>query len=188
MKNPETHLYTLWRKQRRLRVQLTIVIILILGLGIWLKPHWFPQSPESSGQTTRNGGAQLTHGTPDFKAFLPAGETIDAYGGWTRVSPSDSAPVYAYSATLYGTAIIVSQQKLPNNFEGDVQGKVQELQSDQGYVTQHTIELDSTTIYIGVSKNNYQSTIFEREGTLVLITSYRSINDSTIESYVKSLQ
>lgn len=188
MKNPETHLYTLWRKQRRLRTQLVIVIVIIIGLGLWLKPHIFPAKHSSITSSVSSTTTSLAKGTPEFKTFLPEGDTINDYGGWTRVSPSSSEPVYAYTATLYGTAIIVSQQKLPDDFANDVKGKIQELQSDQGYTTQHTVDVNGTTVYVGISKDNYQSSIFESQGTMVLITSYRLINDTSMGGYVQSLQ
>lgn len=187
MNTSETQLYTLWRTQRRLRIRLVLVLVVILCLGLWLKPHLF-SAQASQPTTSTSSETSLTKGTPDFKTFLPSGKTIDSYGGWTRVSPSESAPVYAYSDNLFGTAIIVSQQQLPDDFIDDVEHKVQKLQSDQGYVTQHKITVEDLTVYIGVSEKNYQSTIFVRDGVLILITSYRSISDTTISEYIQTLQ
>lgn len=186
---PGTHLYTLWRKQRRLRVKLVIVVLVIVGLGLWLKPHLFPSSAHSAGGSSSGSqtAAKLTKGTPTFRTFVPEGKSIDSYGGWTRVSPSSSAAVYAYSDTLSGTALIVSQQELPTNFKSDTAAKIKQLQSDQGYATQHTILVDGMSVYIGVSEKSYQSTIFSRDGILVLITSYRTINDTAIGNYIKAL-
>lgn len=189
MHEPGTHLYTLWRKQRRLRVKLVIVVVIIVCLGLWLKPHLFPQktiTAESSSLT--QSVTNLTKGIPNFRTFLPEGKNIDSYGGWTRVSPNSSAAVYAYSDTLSGTAITVSQQELPSNFTPDASAKIKQFQSEQGYVTQHTVTVDGTTVYVGVSSKNYQSTIFVKDSILVLITSYRTISDTTISTYIASLQ
>lgn len=186
---PGTHLYTLWRKQRRLRVKLVIVVLVIVGLGLWLKPHVFPVTAQSADGSSPGSqtAAKLTKGTPTFKTFVPEGKSIDSFGGWTRVSPSSSAAVYAYSDTLSGTALIVSEQELPANFKSDTAGKIKQLQSDQGYVTQHTTTVNGTAVYIGVSNKSYQSTIFIRDRILVLITSYRTINDTVIGNYINAL-
>lgn len=188
MHEPGTHLYTLWRKRRRLRVRLAIVILVVICLGLWLKPHLFPARHSSSSATTGTSSTTLTKGTPDFTTFVPSGKTIDSYGGWTRISPSSAAAVYAYSDIISGTAIIVSEQQLPASFSNDTAGEIKKLQSDQGYVTQHTTTVDDLTVYIGVSNKSYQSTIFVKDSILVLVTSYRTINDSTLSDYIRSLQ
>lgn len=189
MHEPGTKLYTLWRKQRRLRVQLAVVVAIVLCLVLWLKPHVFPTTAASKETgSTSSGTPKLTKGTPNFRTFVPAGKTIDSYGGWTRVSPSTSAAVYAYSDTLGGTAIIVSEQELPAPFKTDEKKEVQKLQTDQNYTTQHTLKVGDTTVYVGASPKNYQSTIFVKDGVLVLITSYRVINDTTVSTYVQSLE
>lgn len=189
MHDPGTHLYTLWRKRRKIRLQLLLVGIVILCLFLWLKPHYFPATTSQPETTTSaTGQTKLTKGTPDFKTFLPSGKTIDDYGGWTRVSPNSAEAVYAYSDTLFGTGITVSQQKLPSSFNVDTEKKLQQLQSEQGYVTQHKIKSNGLTIYVGVSNKNYQSTIFTDDGILVLITSYRPINDTSVTEYVSSLR
>jgi hypothetical protein len=166
-----------------------LVGIVLVCLFLWLKPHYFPVSTAQT-ETTSTATAQtkLSKGTPDFKTFLPAGKTIDSYGGWTRVSPNSAEAVYAYSDTLFGTGITVSQQKLPASFMSDTEKKIQQLQSEQGYVTQHKIKSNGLTIYVGVSNKNYQSTIFVDEGILVLMTSYRPINDASIAEYIGSLR
>lgn len=185
-----TQLYTLWRKQRKLRVQLVLALVVVVGLAIWLEPHLLParttteQQGDSSSQTT----PKLTKGTPNFKTFVPAGKNIEDYGGWTRVSPASSAAVYAYSDNIAGSTITVSQQQLPDSFKGSVSQKIKQLQSDQQYVTQHIIDVDDLTIYVGISAKNYQSTIFVKDDILVLITSYRTINDTAITQYIRSLE
>lgn len=188
MHTPGTQLYTLWRKQRRLRVQLVLVGIVIVGLVLWLKPHFVPVSHSSSQTPSSSGAPTLTKGTPTFKTFLPEGKTADAFGGWTRVSPASSAAVYAYSDTLFGSSIIVSQQQLPDAFKDNQAAKIKQLQSDQGYVTQHSIDVDGTAVYIGTSSKSYQSTIFIKNDILLLITSYRTLSDTTVSDYIRSLR
>lgn len=189
MHDPGTHFYTLWRKRRKIRVQLVLVGVALVCLFLWLKPHYFPaNTAQTETTTTATAQTKLSKGTPDFKTFLPEGKAIDTYGGWTRVSPNSAEAVYAYSDTLFGTGVTISQQKLPASFASDTEKKIQQLQSEQGYVTQHTIKSDGTTIYVGVSNKNYQSTIFTEQGILVLMTSYRPINDASITQYVHSLR
>lgn len=189
MHDPGTPLYTLWNTRRRLWKRLAFVSVVIIVLGLWLWPHYFSATTVQSEPTsTTPTQTKLTKGTPDFKTFLPEGKTIDSYGGWTRVSPNSADAVYAYSDTLFGTGVTISEQKLPSSFSSDTEKKIQQLQSEQGYVTQHTVKSDGITIYIGVSSKNYQSTIFTDEGVLVLITSYRPINDTSVKQYIQSLR
>lgn len=189
MHEPGTKLYRRWRRQKKRRTFIAIVVIGIVSLGIWFKPSIFPANtpPKESGQISSKT-SKLTKGTPTFKTFVPSGKTIDDYGGWTRVSPSSSEPVYAYNDSFGGTAVIVSQQKLPSSFKSDEKKHIQKLQSDESYTAQHIINIDDLTIYVGVSQKNYQSTIFVKQGILILITSYRSINDTMMAEYAQSLR
>lgn len=138
------------------------------------------------GPELKSKTGDLTKGTPEYKTYLPAGKTIENFGGWTRVSPPDRNPVYAYSDTLFSTPINVSQQPLPKEFQPDIATQVAELA--KGYHADHFISVKDTKVYIGTSAKGPQSVIFVKGETLVLIKSSAKLTDDQWTSYVDSLR
>lgn len=128
----------------------------------------------------------LQKGTPDYPTLLPAGKTIDSLGGWTRISPPDSNPVFAYVDSIDSVRISVSQQPLPSEFNKNTAQKVKEMAA--GYGADEAFVAGSTDVHIGASTKGPQSVIFNRNQTLVLIKSVAPIDNSRWVSYINSLR
>ncbi len=173
--------------------QKSVLVVICVGLGI----YWMLSNPiyhaSSDGTPTEKSDTQLksktgnlVKGTPEYKTYLPAGKNIESYGGWTRVSPPDRNPVYAYSDTIFGTPINVSQQPLPKEFKPDTADQVAELA--KGYHADHFITVKDTKVYIGTSAKGPQSVIFVKGETLILIKSSAKLSDDQWTSFVDSLR
>ncbi len=187
MKNPETHLYTLWRKQRRLRIQLVVVLLVCVALFLWLRPHIFQGRPaEETAETTSaasvGASGTLEKGTPTYDTLTPDGGEKD----WTRVSPPEHNPVYAFTDTVQGVSIIVSEQPLPDDFKDNTQSKLGEFATN--YNANRFITVDDTVVYIGTSSKGPQSLIMTKDSLLILIKSTTSLNDEQWTAYIHSLR
>lgn len=169
----------------------TVFVLVVLALGTGLLSGKYlqktPMTNEKSPQkASRNLTGELTKETPTFKTILPAGTTIEEFGGWTRVSPKDRAAAYGYADTLAKTPIIVSQQELPDELKDDVEGQVNTLA--EGYRATRIVKAGPTTIHIGTSAKGPQSVIFTKNSLLVLIKSSAKISDADWSAYVSSLE
>ncbi len=119
-----------------------------------------------------------------FQAVLPHGTTIDQLGGWRRVSPPDSAPVFAYSDQIADVQIIVSEQQVPSSLKGD--NKLAELAKKFSATDQ--LNITHTTAYIGTSAKGPQSVLLIKHDLLVLIKSKDNISDQDWIRYITSLR
>ena len=128
--------------------------------------------------------------SPDYTTLLPEGKTVESLGGWTRVSPPDRNPVFAYLDTLDGKPINVSQQPLPPELKDDKgrQDDSQITQLSQGYNANDKVIAGRTTIYIGTSAKGPQSIIFGKNNLLILIKSSVSLTNDQWIGYVNSLK
>ncbi|MDB5162443.1 MAG: hypothetical protein JWO54_242 [Candidatus Saccharibacteria bacterium] len=122
---------------------------------------------------------------PNYKTVLPTGASISSLGGWSRISPPENDPVYAYTDAINGVSINVSEQPLPASFKGDVDAEVLELAKKYSATTQ--VNAGSVKVYIGTSAKGPQSVIFTKNNLLVLIKSQQKIDDKNWEKYVESL-
>ncbi len=135
------------------------------------------------------GAVLITHppqpkNEPAYATIVPAGKTISSLGGWQRVSPPTSDPVYAYADTLSSVGITVSEQPLPASFSNDGT-KLAQLAKSYGAI--NTVDAGGITIFIGDSAKGPQSVIFSKNSLLVLIKSDGPIPNSAWSSYVSSL-
>lgn len=121
----------------------------------------------------------------EYQTILPKGKPIGELGGWKRVSPDGSDPVFAFADKIGDTPISVSQQPLPQSFIGNVETKVAELAKTYNATTK--IEAGVVTAYIGASSKGPQSVIFTKNSLLILIKSDQKIEDSAWAEYIKSL-
>lgn len=140
--------------------------------------------------TTRNS-ADITNPNEvvknlDYGTVLPDNKSIDELGGWRRVSPAKSDPVFAYSDKIGTATITVSQQPLPDSFKGNVDSQVAEVAKKFSATTK--IDADHTKVYIGTSTKGPQSVIFTKNNLLILIKSQVKIDDKDWASYAKSLR
>ncbi len=123
---------------------------------------------------------------PDYSTVLPNGKSIDMLGGWTRISPAESAPVYAYTDTITNVPVTVSEQPLPDSFKNDVSNQVATLAKSYSATDQITAS-NNIKVYVGTSSKGPQSVILTKNNLLILIKSQKKIDDSSWKKYVDSL-
>lgn len=177
----------LWPRSRKRRI-LTVVVIgalacVIVTLSLSRAPTDTPVAQPSTGGFTVS---QLSRGTPEYNTVLPAGKTIDQLGGWTKVSPAKTDPVFAYVDTLSGITIRVSQQQLPSAFKDDAEDQVKSLAEE--FTNAQVINVGDTTVYIDQPKKGAQSVIFTKNQLLISIRASAVIDTGFWANYVSSLQ
>ena len=123
--------------------------------------------------------------TLNYDTILPESKTADELGGWRRVSPPDKDPVFAYTDSIDGTRISVSQQQLPADFKSNPDGQVAELAGR--FNATDKIEIDDTTVHIGTSAQGPQSVILMKNNLLIMIKSEQKIDDKAWSDYIKTL-
>lgn len=124
--------------------------------------------------------------TPSYETALPKGKSISELGGWKRVSPPKNDPVFAFTDTIDGVPISVSEQPLPQSFKTDTGNQVAQLA--QKFSATDKLEAGGTTVYIGTSSKGPQSVIFAKNNVLILIKSEKKITDTSWAAYAQSLQ
>lgn len=139
-------------------------------------------SSKTAGAPNAGGNADA----PTYKTLVPDDKNISELGGWKRVSPPESNPVFAYADKIDDVLINVSQQPLPENFKDDKKGKVKELA--KSFSATQEISVDGNTLYLGASSKGPQSAIMLKDDTLILIKSQAKINDDKWREYAKSLR
>lgn len=171
---------------RTQRYQHAAIVLGLIVLVFVINQIFSHHTPTSHVTTTASGSAaDLPKGNPDFTTILPKGKSADDLGGWTRVSPSDRNAVYAYTDTLAGVSIVVSEQPLPDSFKSDIEGSVEKLSDD--FSADRTFEVNGITVHIGKSAKGPQSLIFTTRGLLILIKSNATISDDQWKTYITSL-
>ena len=172
---------------KRRRLVLIGVIVIIAASSLYLIKS-SSKLPEGVAPTPRLKDTQgeLAKGTPGFKTMLPRGKTIDEYSGWTRVSPPERNPVFAYVDKIEKTPVRISQQPLPKDFEADTDASVEQLAI--GYSANKIIKVGSTTVYIGTSAKGPQSVIFTKNNLLILMYASAKISDKSWSKYISSLE
>ncbi len=165
-----------------------LVVLAIFFAGYYFATHQNIALPSLNNQAATGSTAQPVGGTtPDYDTLLPEGATIDKLGGWQRVSPPDSNPVFAYIDTLDKIQISVSQQPLPNNFSTNPDKEVKDLAL--GFNASNRRVADDATVYfIGTSTKGPQSVILAKDKILILMKSPAQINDASWGRYIASLK
>jgi cytoskeletal protein RodZ len=141
-------------------------------------------SQAESSQASKSASGNPT--TPEYKTVLPQGKDIKALGGWRRVSPITSTPVFAYVDKIGAVPINVSQQPLPESFKSDTDSKVSELATTYNATSNFTV--GSTKVHIGTSAKGPQSVIFTSKQLLILIKSQKTIDTKAWTDYIATLQ
>jgi hypothetical protein len=185
--------HTLKQNPRATLLLVACVLAVVAGVGMPL--YWYRSAffDESANQSSDSGPVEdqpvsgnLQKGTPNYKTVLPAGKSITDYGGWTRVSPPNRNPVYAYSDTIGAIPINVSEQPLPDDFaHNDTVDKLKELAI--GYAATKRISAGDIIVYIGTSAKGPQSVIFAKKNLLILIKASAAVPDEQWQMYIKSL-
>ena len=143
-----------------------VVIVGIIILIVALQP--------SSSQTSSSGAIPFTTITPNKKQVT-----------WAQINPVNNDPVYAYTDTVSGVTINISEQMLPTSFINDTDGQIAQLAA--AFNETDIVTAGSVKVYIGTSIEGPQSVTFTKNGLLVLIKSKTKIQDSAWATYVKSL-
>lgn len=173
------------RKARyRLVILGTVLVIGTVGIFV-LRPASINQTLFTTGSGVSTGNDSQATG-PEYSTVTPSGAPIEQYGGWTRVSPANTDPAFAYLDKIEGTEIRVTQQPLPDDFKEDTVVQVEQLA--QGYKANEKISVGNTTVYIGTSAQGPQSVIFSLDNLLILIKSSAKLSNDQWAQYVNSLQ
>lgn len=179
---------SLWKKFFKLSWQKKLLIILAVLLFVVLLVILLSSANDNKTVTDdgTNPVPQLEKGTPNYQTVLPQGKTIDSLGGWTRVSPPGSDPVYTYVDKIDNVQIRISEQPLPDSFKDD---EAQELEKfAQSEKATEKITVDGNTVYIGTSSNGPQSLFLIKNKLLILIKSDSPISQNKWIQYINSLQ
>ena len=127
--------------------------------------------------------ADIVTDAPNFAPLLPEEQTIEKLGGWQKLTSPNGDSFYVFVDTVGGVTVNVSQQLLPGKFKGDVTNKMTDLA--RNYNATKQLKVDDTKVYIGTSAKGPQSVLFTKDGVLVLIKSWATIEDSDWASYIK---
>lgn len=147
--------------------------------------------PKGSG-SPRNADATSTKvldvrsEKPTFQTILPEGKSIDDLGGWSRVSPPDSDPAFAYVDKIASVQINVTQQPLPPSLKQDTAGKIEELA--KSFTANEKITAGEIVAYIGTSIKGPQSVVLTKNGLLILIKSVGTVSNQDWIDYIGKLQ
>lgn len=168
----------------RKRIGVAVFAIVIMGT-IGITSAVAREQRVAEIEDTQNTADEIIENL-EYQTVLPESKSITQLGGWKRVSPPDSEPVYAYSDKIGDTSISVSQQPLPESFKKDgIDSEVADLAKKFNATT--TFDADTTTAYIGTSAKGPQSVIFTKNSLLILIKSQAKIDEPSWIRYVKSL-
>lgn len=142
---------------------------------------------QSNPQTeiTQPIGGTLQKGTPEYDTVLPAGKEIKDYGGWTRVSPPNRDPVFAYVDKIGAVPINVSQQPLPKELSEQPETQVEQLA--RGYAANRRLSAGNAIVFVGTSAKGPQSLIVVKGKLLILIKASAAIPDAEWQKYIQSL-
>ena len=122
---------------------------------------------------------------PDYQTITPAGKNVEQDGGWKRVSPPSSDPVFAFADKINDVVINVSQQPIPENFKPNVEESIKEMAA--GFNATDKVSAGGTSMYIGTSVQGPQSVILTKNNLLILIKSTDEIATSDWAKYVQSM-
>lgn len=165
-------------------VVMTCVVIVILISSVVAATSMHKQNVAKKAAVATTNTNKILENL-EYQTVLPDGKSIDALGGWKRVSPPDSTAVYAYTDAIDGIAISVVQQPLPPSFKNDVDGQVSNLaKKSDGY---SEFNAGSTKFYLGTSAKGPQSVILTKNGLLIIIKSQNKIDPVSWTKYIKSL-
>jgi hypothetical protein len=162
----------------------TVIALLITAPLALHSPTPAKKVADAPSKTSVLGAARIEQ--PPYTTLLPKGKTAQQLGGWGRVSPKTSDPVYAYADRIGGISITVSEQPLPDDFTADPQGKIANL-AKQFNATKPLVTGADTNAFIGTSVQGLQSIVATKQGLLLLIRSVQPIHDSVWGSYLDSL-
>lgn len=166
------------------KVYVLISCVLIVGLVSMFIYQRLTSTPSQNKESKSFTSGKLEKGTPTYSTLLPDGKTIESLGGWTRVSPGTTNPVYAFSDKVEGVPIIVSEQPLPDPLAKP--GALEEFA--KSYSADHKVTVEGVTVFIGTSGKGPQSAVLAKNNLLILIKTDSKLTDTQWANYVGSLK
>ena len=169
-------------------IALSAFILLVAANSIFFRSTSQPNQQNEDDRAAliaKNNRVQLSKGTPKFATLLPAGKSINELGGWTKVSPPNRDPVYAYTDKVGSAKLAVSEQPLPEKLKTDTKAQIAKVA--QNLNAYDKISGGKTLAYIGTSENG-QSIILSKNNLLVLIRSSSFLTNSQWAVYINSLK
>lgn len=177
----------LWRR-RYIRIAIAIGFVIVVAIiTISILARNSPNSDEPTpGATSEVTEADRKAVVPYYETLLPEGKTIEALGGWTRVSPPDRNAVFAFTDLIGNNRIVVSQQPLPVDFKEDTEAQVDALA--KGYKATEKITVNGSTVHIANSAKGPQSVVFAKGSLLFLIRSSLPLSNDEWIGYINTLK
>lgn len=182
---------TISKKRKRLIIIVAVIVLGVVGYILFsTMTRTITQQRKATEITQSKNYTGATLQTPDYTTLLPAGKTIESLGGWTRVSPLNRNPVFAFIDTIDGKQIWVNQQPLPPALKDDKgnQDESQIVQLAQDSNKNDKITVGQTIVYIVTSAKGPQSVIFGKNNLLVLIKSSVALTNDQWAGYVSGLK
>ena len=127
-----------------------------------------------------------TSNTPPYTTLLPEGKSIDQLGGWHKLASPNGDIAYAYTDTINGVTISLSQQPLPDAFKADAATKLASLAKSDNATD--SLDINGVSAYVGTSAKGPQSVYYTKNGLLILVKSEASLPDASWKKYLASLQ
>lgn len=165
-------------------IGLVLIVVIIVSLGVYNKII----NNQPSANNPSNNNPVITDADsnqPKYTTITPVGKDINQLGGWTRVSPVNRNPVFAYADHIGNIPITVSQQPVPSEFDDDTASQIDLLAA--GYNANEKITVGDISVHIGTSAKGPQSVIFTKKGLLILIKSSAKISNDSWATYINSL-
>jgi len=167
------------------------ITAVVAGIAIMATGGYFGAESFLTQQNSGSNSGSVSYSTKTFQdtgylTVLPEGKSIGQLGGWQRISPPKSTPVYAYADKIDNVTVSVSEEPLPKSFVGHAADQVAALAKDYNATDQ--INTGDTTVYVGTSAKGPQSAILIKSDLLILIKSQSKISDKSWASYVQSLK
>ncbi len=133
-------------------------------------------------------GANTEHvSKPTFDTVTPDNKSAEAFGGFVKISPPESEPVFAIVDKIGNTEVKVTQQKLPKSFtDKNTDEEVQKMA--EGFSANDILKESNPKAYIGTNVTGAQSVIFHKNGLLIFITSTKEIDRDLLAEYITKLQ
>ena len=158
------------------RTIVIISIITVIGVGSLVTGIMISQK----NKTTSDEVVEQ----PQFTTVLPKGKSVTSLGGWSRISPPSSDPVFAYNDTIDGVSVTISEQPLPAVFAENPEAQVEEITKGGAY---RQLASGDIKIQIGNSSQGPQSVVFAKNDLLILIKSQQKVDDKEWVKYIESL-
>ena len=173
-------------KIKKNKTPASVIIVAIVSIFSFSITYLINKNLNNNSEDSSLVVTKLEKGNPEYNTITPKSKNIDDLGGWTKVSPTGTEPVYAYIDTIDLINITVSQQPLPDDLKEDTAKKIESLAKD--FNADDKITSSNITFYISNSTSGYQSVIFTKNNLLILIKSTDKISNDDWLSYIESLK